>query len=538
MKTIYTNGNIITLNNTDDIFSAMLVEDGIIKEVSSNIAILALEDDNTEVIDLDGKTVMPSFICPHGHIVALTQALMILPLAECKSIEDILKKIKIDTSSFKDGDWILGFGYDNLKFEGKKHPTRYDLDKVSKDIPISISHTSGHIAVVNSKALELYGYLGENISVPSGGVVRLDEKTGEPNGVLEENAILSPEKKAVIKPQSIESVVKNLVKTQEIYASQGFTTAMDASVEIDNKYNEILIKASESGKLILDIVGLATMPCTFELLKNTGSPKKEYINNYKLLGGKTWLDGSPQGKTAWISEPYFKVPEGQLKDYNGYGTLEDDVLLEYFKGCIERNIQVHAHTNGDLACEQFLRVYEKALNGKIIDLRPVMVHCQTIRDDQLDKIKELGIVPTFFNDHVYYWGDDYINDILGKKRAENISPIGWALEKGIRFTLHQDPPVKMPNAILAIHNAVNRKSENGTVIGEHQKIPVISALKAVTKNCAYQNFEENEKGTLEKGKFADFVILSENPLTLPNDELKNIKVLQTVKRGYTIFVVK
>ena len=538
MKTIYTNGNIITLNKTNDIFSAMLVEDGIIKEVSSNIEILSIKDEETKVIDLLGKTIMPSFIDSHGHIVALSQAMMILSLQNCKSVNEIVKALqdKYDTSKFEKDDWLLGFSYDNLKLDGKNHPTRSDLDKISTEIPISITHASGHIAVVNTKALELYGYLGENISVPDGGVVRLDENN-QPNGILEENAILAPEKKSVIKPQSVESIVESLVKTQQIYASQGFTTAMDASVEIANKYHEILQKAGAEGKLMLDIVGLATMPVTFELLENTGSPKKEYVNNYKLLAGKTWLDGSPQGKTAWISEPYLKVPAGEKSDYNGYGTLSDDKLLEYFKGCIERNLQVHAHTNGDLACEQFLRVYEKSLEetGGNKNLRPVMVHCQTIREDQLDKVKELGIVPTFFNDHVYFWGDDYINDIFGEKRAQNISPIGFALEKGIKFTLHQDPPVKMPNAILAIHNAVNRKTINGTILGEHQKIDVLNAIKAVTKNAAYQNFEEDTKGTIEKEKFADFVILSDNPLTISSENIQDIKVLQTIKRGKTIF---
>ncbi len=272
-------------------------------------------------------------------------------------------------------------------------------------------------------------------------------------------------------------------------------------------------------------------------MNDEGTPKREYKNHYKLAGAKTWLDGSPQGFTAWLSKPYHVVPEGQPEDYCGYGTQTDEVVTQYYVDCINRNLQVHTHVNGDEASAQFLRCYKKALEitGNKNDLRPVMVHCQCLRKEQLDEVKEIGAIPTFFNDHVRFWGDLHHDEVFGPERAQNISPMGWALEKGIRFTIHQDPPVKLPNQILGIHNAVNRKTESGRVLGEHQRISVMEAIKAVTINGAYQYFEEDTKGSIEVGKLADMIIVDKNPLTIPSEELETIQVLETIKEGNTIY---
>lgn len=541
MKKIYFNGNIITVDKNESLVEAILIEDDKIKAVGSNDEILSLEKD-VEKIDLEKKTVLPGFIDPHGHIVAMSQTLMIVMLGDVNSKEELLERLRkeLKENPVEEGKWLIGFGYDNSKFEGGLHPTKYDLDNVSKDIPISISHASGHLAAVNSKALDLYGYSGDDYIIPEGGVVRtVSPDSKEANGVLEENAILHSDKKKIIPSPGFEDVLKAVVKAQKLYASLGITTTQDASVEEANHYNDILETCAKNNMLFLDIVGLATQPSTKNLMKNEKTPRREYINHYRLGGGKTWLDGSPQGFTAWLSKPYYVVPEGKPADYCGYGTKSDEVVTKYFVDCIEMNIQVNVHTNGDEACEQFLRCYEKAIEitGHGRELRPVMVHCQALRYDQLDRVKKLNAIPTFFNDHVRFWGDLHYNKVFGPERAQNISPIGWALEKGIKFTLHQDPPVKIPNQILAIHNAVNRKTESGRVLGEHQRISVMEAIKAVTINGAYQYFEEDSKGSLEVGKLADMVIVDKNPLEIPVEELETIKVLETIKEGKQIFTI-
>lgn len=539
-QTAYYNGDIITVNPNNDVVDGILIENGMILAVGSKEEILALSDKTAEKIDLKGKTMMPGLIDPHGHIVAVAQTLLLLDLGVCNSKEEILKRIenKLKAAPPKDGEWIIGFGYDHTRFNDPQHPTKFDLDSVSSEVPIFISHASGHLAVANSAALEKLGYVGDGYQVPEGGVVRtVSLASKEPNGILEENACLDPEKKRLIPGPSFEALIDAVSKAQDIYTAYGITTAQDASV--DQHIHQLLLAAANAGKLKIDIVGHAVQNVTFDLLKDDGTPKREYVNHYKLLGGKTWLDGSPQGKTAWLTKPYYKPPEGENKDYCGYGTQDDAVVTDYFKGCIERTIQVNVHANGDAAADQFIRCYDKALQEtkRREDLRPVMVHAQTVREDQLDQMKTLGIIPTFFLDHIWYWGDYHYESVLGPERANRISPAASAKNRGMNFTLHQDPPVKMPNQILAMHNAVNRCTAKGRILGENQKISVMDAIRAVTMNGAYQYFEEDIKGSLEKGKYADLVILDMNPLKVKTSQIKNIRVLQTIKQGKVVFQI-
>lgn len=537
MRKIYFNGNIITVNEKEPIIDAVLIEDGKIIKTGSKEDILKLKNEDTELVDLDGKTMLPGFIDSHSHIIAVAQTLMIVNLSDANSKEEFIAILKdyVKNNPPKNGEWIIGFGYDNTRYENEEHPTKFDLDLVSKETPIFISHASGHIATTNSKALEAFGYVGTSYEVPEGGVVRTIEGSNEPNGILEENACLSPEKRKVIPTPSVDTLLSCIKKAQQIYSSYGLTTAQDAS--IDENLNQLLNLAAQKNELIIDIVGQAVQHTTLKLLKNEGTPKRNYYNHYKLLGGKTWLDGSPQGKTAWLTKPYYEVPEGEAKDYCGYATQEDKDVIEYFKSLIENNIQVNVHCNGDAASDQFIRCYKKALdmtNNKT-DLRPVMVHAQTVREDQLDDMKELGIIPTFFLDHIWFWGDYHYESVFGAERANRLSPAKSALRRNINFTLHQDSPVKMPNQILAMHNAVNRQTQSGRILGAEQRLSIMEAIKALTINAAYQYFEEDEKGSIEEGKVADFVILDRNPLEVGSSEIKEIKVLETIKEGNTIY---
>ncbi len=537
MRKLYFNGTIITVNENQPTVEAVLIENGKIIKVGSKDEVFELKDSETELVDLEGKTMLPGFIDSHSHITAVAQTLMIVNLSEANSKEEFISMLKeyVKNNSPKAGEWVIGFGYDNTKFENEEHPTKFDLDTVTTEVPIFVSHASGHISTTNSKALEALGYVGTDYEVPEGGVVRTVEGSNEPNGVLEENACLAPEKRKIIPAPSIETLLKCIKKAQEIYSSYGLTTAQDAGV--DENLHQLLSLAAQKNELIMDVVGQAVQHVTLKLLKNEGTPKREYVNHYKLLGGKTWLDGSPQGKTAWLTKPYYEVPEGESKDYCGYGTQEDKEVTDYFKSLIENNIQVNVHCNGDAAADQFIRCYKKALEetGSQTDLRPVMVHAQTVREDQLDAMKKLGIIPTFFLDHIWFWGDYHYDSVFGPERANRLSPAKSALRRNMNFTLHQDSPVKMPNQILAIHNAVNRQTQSGRILGEDQRLTVMEAIKALTLNAAYQYFEEETKGSIEEGKLADFVILDRNPLEVESSKIKEINVLETIKEGNTIY---
>lgn len=534
---IYYNGTIITADEYNSICEAILISDGIIRYRGSTKEIFEFKTEETVLYDLNGKTMLPGFIDPHSHITAVAQTLSLTRLDMYCSRDELIEgmKIAIKDKSFKEGEWFIGFGYDNALYEDEIPPNRYDLDEVCSTIPIMIGHISGHVGVTNSLGLKLLGYDKKDIKDPYGGKICRFEDSGEANGVLEENAFMNMDGSMTNSAKkSEEDSIKVILEVEDYYIHQGFTSAFDASIVPEQ--HELLKKCSELNKLKIDIYSLAVEPYTKEMMIKDGSNK--YKNHYKLGGVKTWLDGSPQAKTAWLSEPYYKIPKGITdNNYKGYARHSDEELIEYYKLCLNNNWQVHSHCNGDAAADQFIRCYKKAikLTHYYSNTRPVLVHCQLLRKEQIDELKLLNVVPTVFNDHVYYWGDYHYKSVFGSERSENISPIGWMLEKKMKFTLHQDSPVKLPNAIFAIHNAVNRKTRNGLLLGEKQRISVMDAIKAVTINGAYQNMEEDFKGSIEVGKFADLVVLDKNPLIVNVEDLKDIKVIKTIKEGNIIY---
>lgn len=538
---IFYNGTVITVDEYNTICEAIYVRDGIIRYRGSTKEIFEFKNENTTLYDLNGKTVLPGFMDPHSHFTALAQTLSLTRLDLYKSVSELVEGMKneLKKKSFKEGEWFIGFGYDNTIYEDEVSPNKNDLDKVSTTIPIMISHISGHVGVTNSLGLKLLGYDKKDVKDPYGGKICRFKDSGEANGVLEENAFMNIDGSMTnkTKKKSEDESLKELLEVEDYYIKEGFTTAFDASI-LPESHNLLKKCSRDLNKLRIDIYSLAVEPFSKEMMIRDSS--KEYINHYKLGGVKTWLDGSPQAKTAWLSEPYYKIPEDiSDNNYKGYRRHSDEELIEYYKMCLENNWQVHSHCNGDASADQFIRCYKEAikLSNNYNNTRPVLVHCQLLRKEQLDELKLLNVVPTVFHDHVYYWGDYHYNSVFGNERSQNISPIGWMLEKNMKFTLHQDSPVKLPNAIFAIHNAVNRKTRNGLLLGEKQRISVIDAIKAVTINCAYQNFEENMKGSIEVGKLADLVVLDQNPLNVNSENLKDIKIVKTIKEGNIIYEI-
>ena len=250
------------------------------------------------------------------------------------------------------------------------------------------------------------------------------------------------------------------------------------------------------------------------------------------MGGfKVFLDGSPQGRTAWMTAPY----EGE-DTYCGYPIHSDEELRGYIALALDKKQQLLAHCNGDAAAEQYIAQFEKELKARESrdSNRAVMVHAQLVRKDQLERMKEIGMIPSFFVAHTYYWGDIHMKN-FGPERGSRISPVRDALENGMKFTFHQDTPVVPPDMMRTVSCAVNRVSRGGQVIGENQRIPVLEALKAITSYAAYQYHEEAEKGTIAVGKYADFVVLDENPLETDAKALADIKVLMTLKENEVIY---
>lgn len=541
-KIIFYNGTIVTMENDCKTAEAILVEDGKIIKVGEKDKILALKDDNTSLRDLEGKTLLPGFIDPHSHLTAVAYNLLMVnaapsPIGECNSIDDLINAYKksLEEDGITEGDWLYGMGYDNSAYENNAHPTKHDLDKISKDIPIVAIHASGHCSVFNSKGLEILGYT-KGCKDPEGGTVERFPGTDEPNGLCTEKAVLGLDVQAKMKAPSFERVLASIKKACTFYSSFGITTAQDAKVTAEREY-PLLQAASKSGALNIDIVGYVAEETTDGILEKGMSLFPPYKDHFRLGGCKLFLDGSPQAKTAWLSKPFYIVPEGKDKDYKGFPVQTEEHVIDVCQKCIDNNWQLNVHCNGDEAIEQFIRCYSiaKEKSSNKTDLRPVCVHCQTVRDDQLDRMKELGMLPTYFLDHIYYWGDFHYESVLGPERASRISPAKSTVDRGITFTMHQDAPVVKPNALFAVHNAVNRVTKKGRVLGKDQRVSVWEALKAVTIYGAYQIFEENVKGTITEGKLADLCIVDRNPLEVPSDEIKDIKIVETIKEGNTIY---
>ncbi|MEG1268428.1 MAG: amidohydrolase [Oscillospiraceae bacterium] len=520
---IYYNGDIVTMNG-GRVCEALLEDGGKIKAVGTLEEIKKLAGTNAQTTDLGGKALLPGFIDAHSHFVQFAGSLRFVSMAKCKAIDEICdtlieyrEKNQIDSDA-----WIIGFGYDHNNLAEKRHPTKQELDRISRTNPVLISHTSGHMGCVNSRALEL-SEIDENTENPQGGVIGRVGNTKEPSGYLEETAFMGLASGA---PQPSEKEMLTLLKrAQEIYFSFGVTTAQDGLMK-DMEFS-LLKAADDTGVLKLDVIGYADIKSCPELV--SGNPGlAAYHGHFKIGGYKLFLDGSPQGRTAWLTEPYTKQDD-QPDDYSGYAIYKDKEVDAYVEKAEKEGRQLLTHCNGDAAIDQLLNAHKKpTLN------RNVIIHAQTIRLDQLERVKYLGLMPSYFVAHTYYWGDTHIKN-LGAERAGIISPIASTEKLGIPFTFHQDSPVLVPDMIDTVWCAVNRVTKGGVQLSPDEAVSIETALRGVTANGAYQYFEESTKGTLEAGKRADMVILSENPLNVQREKLREIKVSETIKDGESVF---
>lgn len=529
MKKLYCNGTIITMVSETDRPEALVTENGRIAFVGSLTDARAFCGSDTEAVDLNGKVLLPGFIDPHSHFFSTAQGIAMCDLSTAESFADIreaLSKYLVQRNIGTDGV-IFGTGYDHNFLKEGRHPDKNLLDQVSCDIPIYISHASGHMGAANSALLTLAGLTDETPDPQGGRFGRLED--GSLSGYVEETPALMP---VVMKamPRIKADFPAQLMETQQLYLSNGITTVQEGAAALGVMQG--LCQFADHGALQLDVVAYV-MAEDYPAASAACSDRKEVYKNHLRLGGsKIILDGSPQGQSAWLSQPY----EGE-ESFRGYPTHDDAFVVKAAEDAIRENCQLLAHCNGDAASQQFIECYEKALNNVGSgenDLRPVMVHCQTVREDQLDAMKRIGMLPTVFIGHSYYWGDIHLKN-LGAQRGSSISPARWMLDRGMNITFHQDTPVTRPDMLHSVWCAVNRVTRRGQSIGPEQQISVYEALKAVTCNGAYQYHEEDEKGTLETGKRADLVILSGNPLTCQPDDIRYLSVLETVKDGVTVW---
>ncbi len=533
--TIYYNADVLTLVDAAPTANAIAVRDGRILAVGDFKDVRAAAGGQAVLRNMNGSTIVPGLIDAHGHFASVARVLSLAdlqpaPSGRVSNMAELLLALQAWRARNPTAAWIQGVGYDDSLLAERRHPTRDDLDSISKDIPIAVTHVSGHLMSCNSACLAASGITATTEN-PKGGVIRRRPGTREPNGVLEEAAI-----QLVIArlPQpTAEQTQADLRKAQDYYASYGITTVQEGGASRQD-IADLRVFAGGGG-LHLDVVAYVQHTRLPELAPDFAA-SHTYDNHFRIGGIKLTLDGSPQGKTAWLTQPYLIAPDGLPKDYRGYGTLDDTQVDRITGAAFARNIQVLMHANGDAAIDQMIGAVSRAeaANGPG-DRRPVMIHAQTAREDQLDHMKAKGIIPSFFVTHTYFWGDWHRDSVLGESRAARISPLKSAEARGLHFTIHNDSPVVPPDMMRLMWSAVNRTTRSGKTLGPEQQISPLRALKAITTDAAYQYFEEDRKGTIEVGKLADLTVLSGDPLRVQPALIKDIRVLETIKEGATLF---
>ncbi len=516
------NGRILTMEGGVRA-SAILTHEGRILAVGESEALAGKAGADCRRTDLRGAAVLPGFIDGHSHLVQFANSLRFVSLAGCTSFSQIQEALAQRLMPGKPSaeDWIVGFGYDHNRLDEAGHPDRFTLDEVSSVRPILISHASGHMGCANSAALSAAG-IGPGTPDPDGGRIGRHHD-GTPSGYLEENAFMALA--AVVPQPSREQMLRHLDEAQKRYLSYGVTTAQEGLMK--QPEFELLDDAAERGRLKLDVVGYADIRDSASLLRQHPD-RFSYRARFRLGGYKLFLDGSPQGRTAWLTAPY--LPSGdQDETYCGYPIYTDEQVRAFVAAAASEGRQLLTHCNGDAAIDQLLSAYEAPSLH-----RDVVIHAQLMRRGQLPRLRELGLMPSYFVAHTWYWGDTHLRN-LGTDRAKRISPLASTAALGIPFTLHQDTPVLPPDMLQTVWCAARRITSGGVLLADDERISPEAALQAITLWGARQYSEEDTKGSLVPGKRADLVILDRDPTAVPTDEIPAISILATVKDGEAVY---
>ena len=519
MKKLYFGGPILTMKNPR-YAEALLTDGGKILAVGKKDETLALAPD-AELFDLEGRALLPGFIDAHSHLTSYSLNLFSCRLYGAKSYEEIARRIRdyIKEKRLIPGSFIKTRGYDNSLLPGGRHLTLSEIDSLAPGYALCISHTTGHLGLMNSEAMRLFGITPDTPDPKGGRILRGED--GKPNGVFEASAFSFFTEK--LPPAPPEEIKNALAAGQKRYASFGITTAQDGW--ITSRRLEAYKTLYGEGGLFLDVFGNVSFSDRDELL-SLYRPE-DVGGKLRICAQKSFLDGSPQLRTAWMSKPYI---DGDCYRPNA----SDEWLTRAMEEAAEADLQVLCHCNGDTAIEQFLRCAEavEKTTPRFKELRPVIIHAQFMRRDQLERAARLGVIPSFFAAHVYHWGDVHLKN-LGAERASHCSPAATALKYGLPFTFHQDAPVIEPDMLETLWCAACRTTKSGVKFEE--AISVYDALRAVTVNAAYSYFEEGRKGALAPGMDADLVILSADPLAIHPEDLRRVRVEATVKAGETVF---
>lgn len=527
-NTLFANALVRTLDDAGTVAEAVLVSDGKIVAVGSTADLRAQAPADTKEVDLGGATLLPGFIENHNHFMSTGQAFAHVDLRGeyCDSIPEMQRKLRERAAQTPAGGWVIGRGYDQTLLEENRHPTRYDLDAAVPDHPAMITHISGHAMVANSVALKMAGLNADSPHIPGGEILR--DEHGEPTGVLLEGPAMRPVRDLVPKA-TVDTLRSGLALARDEFMPLGISTVHDAMIHSRDEI-DAYVAAMASGELPMRAY-LMIHPDLYngDLEGQSGDIGVSYgLPPNRLVAGpvKFFQDGAIQAYTASLTQPYFDQPdEYGVKIYDPEELAA--LILEYHKA----GRQIAIHGNGDSAIDDILNGYEAALEAYPRENhRHRIEHLQLARQDQIDRMARLGVVSSVFINHLWQFGDRHLSRFLGPERALRMEPLASLTKAGIKWGLHSDCPVTEVNPLRGIWLAVNRLTSSGQAIGEEEKVSVEQALRGFGPDAAYLAFQENIMGTIAPGFVADFAVISEDPVAVP-ETIKDIEVLATIIDG-------
>jgi predicted amidohydrolase YtcJ len=504
--------NVLTMNPSQPTAKAIAIKDDKIMHVGTNDEMKAWIGEDTKVLSLKGTTVVPGFIDTHIHVADFGRLLKWIDLTSVDSIKEMQETLSKRAQKTPEGKWILGRGWNEKRFAEKRRPTRFDLDLVSPDNPIIFYHESGQLCVVNSKALEMAG-VAKATSAPSGGVIDRNEKTGEPTGVLRENAT-NLLWNAVPEPDEEELMDATGLAFEKILEA-GITSVhwiALSSIEI-----AVVQKLHEQNRLPLRVYLIVPA----NLMKSITGFKAKNDSSLKVGGGLIFTDGYLASKTAALLQPYSDNPASK-----GKLLCTQEELNRSAEEIVKIGLQLIIHAVGDRAVDAALTAIERTGNRH----RNRIEQAAVINENLLERMKKLKVIvsvqPRVVASEFSVWS---VIEHLGAKRAKWLFPVKTLLREGMRVVGGSDCPMEPLNPLMVMQTAVTRE------VFPQERISVDEALRMYTVDASYASNEENVKGSVETGKIADLAVLSRNPLSVPSSEIGRISVEMTIVGGKVTF---
>ena len=533
--TIYRGGPIVTMDPKRMQVEAIAVRDGRIAALGNLSELAPLTGPHTRMVDLAGRTLMTGFVEAHGHPL-LSALCWGDPVVDIRAVhtptyEAALAKIRRRVAKAKPGEFLWFLGLDPQLHEGAEEPSKALLDEIAPNNPVAVQTSNIHAIYLNSMALKTLSITRDTPVVPGGHVVA--DKNGKPWRFEERSREYVIESFYAIcgEQRSLSSLSDWLWK----FSKAGYTTSSEMG--LTPMTSVFYKKTIEREKMPIRVFAYQrAVPEGTDTISFEGGNDR-----FKMVGIKLWGDGSVLLGNVWVSRPYLNnemtlTRMGLPRDNTGSMNYTPEQLRKIIGAYAERGHQISVHTHGDRTIEAVLDIYEEVLARYPEARRPFRLeHCGTLREDQIDRANRLGVVCSFFLPYLYYWGEALRDSLLGPEVAAGFVPAGSAVRKGMRASLHCDPPMTWPHALLCLYLATTRKSQAGNAIGPDQRMDIDAALRAVTIDAAYQLRMDDRIGSLEVGKYADFTLLGRNPREVDPDDLLSIKLLGTIVEGEAVW---